>query len=62
MDRAFGYSREMSWQCLFEPRVIEFDQKRVGLNPVARQNVTDEIVEQITEHVVSHFSCCQYAC
>ena len=40
-------------QCLFEPRVIEFDQKRGGAKPFSSPDVTDEIVEQVADHVVS---------
>ncbi|KAI0772590.1 actin-like ATPase domain-containing protein [Irpex lacteus] len=37
--------------CLFEPRVIEFDQKRKGTHPFSSPDVTDEIVEQISDHI-----------
>ncbi|THG98270.1 hypothetical protein EW026_g3894 [Hermanssonia centrifuga] len=37
--------------CLFEPRVIEFDQKRAGCRPFSLPDVTDEIVEQTADHV-----------
>ncbi|KAF8659821.1 hypothetical protein AX16_001706 [Volvariella volvacea WC 439] len=36
--------------CLFEPRVIEFDRKRVGLGPYV-VDVTDEIIEQPGDQV-----------
>ncbi|KIP07419.1 hypothetical protein PHLGIDRAFT_127629 [Phlebiopsis gigantea 11061_1 CR5-6] len=36
--------------CLFEPRVIEFEQKRRGQRPYSSPDVTDEIVEQIADH------------
>lgn len=39
-------------QCLFEPRVIEFNQKRSGSHPFSSPDVTDEIVEQIGDHIV----------
>ncbi|KAF8623025.1 hypothetical protein AX15_006537 [Amanita polypyramis BW_CC] len=37
--------------CLFEPRVIEFDRKHIGLRPIACPDVTDEIIEQAGDHV-----------
>ncbi|KZT69246.1 actin-like ATPase domain-containing protein [Daedalea quercina L-15889] len=36
--------------CLFEPRVIEFDQKRAGMRPIAHPDVTEDIVEQLSDH------------
>ncbi|KAH9926941.1 actin-like ATPase domain-containing protein [Fomitopsis serialis] len=36
--------------CLFEPRVIEFDQKRAGMRPIAHPDVTEDIVEQPLEY------------
>ncbi|EKM50060.1 uncharacterized protein PHACADRAFT_264564 [Phanerochaete carnosa HHB-10118-sp] len=36
--------------CLFEPRVIEFEQKRTGTRPYASLEVTDEILEQAADH------------
>ncbi|KAJ3522623.1 hypothetical protein NM688_g8848 [Phlebia brevispora] len=49
--------------CLFEPRVIEFEQKRAGARPFCPAEVTDEIVEQTADHVVSFLdsSCAPYA-
>ncbi|KAG6329925.1 hypothetical protein ID866_9164, partial [Astraeus odoratus] len=37
--------------CIFEPRVIEFDRKRIGLRPVSSADVTEEIIENPTDHV-----------
>ncbi|PFH51828.1 hypothetical protein AMATHDRAFT_74707 [Amanita thiersii Skay4041] len=37
--------------CLFEPRVIEFDRKRVGLRPSSLADVTEEIIEHAGDHV-----------
>ncbi|KAI0692449.1 actin-like ATPase domain-containing protein [Cytidiella melzeri] len=37
--------------CMFEPRVVEFDQKRLGTHPFSSPDVTDEIVEQIGDHI-----------
>ncbi|KAF8141563.1 hypothetical protein EV363DRAFT_1308450 [Boletus edulis] len=37
--------------CIFEPRVIEFNRKRVGLRPISSTDVTEEIVENPTDHV-----------
>ncbi|EPQ56568.1 actin-like ATPase domain-containing protein [Gloeophyllum trabeum ATCC 11539] len=37
--------------CVFEPRVIEFDRKRVGMRPSSHPDVTEEIVESATDHV-----------
>ncbi|KAF8637628.1 hypothetical protein AX17_002697 [Amanita inopinata Kibby_2008] len=37
--------------CLFEPRVVEFDRKRVGLRPSSFPDVTDEIIEHAGDHV-----------
>ena len=39
-------------QCLFEPRVIEFDHKRENFHPIG-QNVTEEITGHQGEAVVS---------
>ncbi|CCM00587.1 uncharacterized protein FIBRA_02623 [Fibroporia radiculosa] len=36
--------------CLFEPRVIEFDQKRQGMSSVSHPDVTEDIVEQSSDH------------
>ncbi|TFY69107.1 hypothetical protein EVJ58_g619 [Rhodofomes roseus] len=36
--------------CLFEPRVIEFDQKRAAMRPIAHPDVTEDIVEQLSDH------------
>ncbi|KAI0923712.1 hypothetical protein AcV5_009185 [Taiwanofungus camphoratus] len=36
--------------CLFEPRVIEFDQKRVGTRPISHPDVSGDIVEQVSDH------------
>ena len=41
------------FQCLFEPRVIEFDQKRAGMRPIVHPDVTEDIVEQLSDHFVS---------
>ncbi|KZT27931.1 actin-like ATPase domain-containing protein [Neolentinus lepideus HHB14362 ss-1] len=37
--------------CIFEPRVIEFDRKRIGMRPSSHPDVTEEIVEAPTDHV-----------
>ncbi|KAI9464248.1 hypothetical protein HD554DRAFT_1286387 [Boletus coccyginus] len=37
--------------CIFEPRVIEFDRKRVGVRPISSTDVTEEIVENQVDHV-----------
>ncbi|KAG8220978.1 hypothetical protein J3R82DRAFT_2484 [Butyriboletus roseoflavus] len=37
--------------CIFEPRVVEFDRKRVGLRPISNTDVTEEIVENQADHV-----------
>ncbi|KAF9240697.1 hypothetical protein BU15DRAFT_87583 [Melanogaster broomeanus] len=37
--------------CVFEPRVIEFDRKRVGLRPISSTDVTEEIIEHSADHV-----------
>ncbi|KIK95252.1 hypothetical protein PAXRUDRAFT_827189 [Paxillus rubicundulus Ve08.2h10] len=37
--------------CIFEPRVIEFDRKRVSLRPLSSTDVTDEIIEHPGDHV-----------
>ncbi|KAI0343316.1 actin-like ATPase domain-containing protein [Trametopsis cervina] len=37
--------------CLFEPRVIEFEQKRTDTRGFSSPDVTDEIVEQIGDHI-----------
>lgn len=37
--------------CIFEPRVIEFDRKRVGFRPVSHADVTEEIIENPSDHV-----------
>lgn len=36
--------------CLFEPRVIEFDQKRDGMQPISHPDVSEDIVEQISDY------------
>ena len=42
----------MNLQCLFEPRVIEFDHKRENFHPIG-QNVTEEITGHNGDAVVS---------
>ncbi|OCH96264.1 actin-like ATPase domain-containing protein [Obba rivulosa] len=37
--------------CLFEPRVIEFDQKREGFRPVSHPDVTEGLIEQTSDYV-----------
>ncbi|OAX43971.1 actin-related protein [Rhizopogon vinicolor AM-OR11-026] len=37
--------------CIFEPRVIEFDRKHIGLRSIPHPDVTEEIIEQPTDHV-----------
>ncbi|PPQ78392.1 hypothetical protein CVT25_011615 [Psilocybe cyanescens] len=41
--------------CLFEPRVIEFDNKRENLHPIS-QNVTDEILGHQIDYVTNAMS------
>ena len=52
----FGSSQDLKGltfsQCLFEPRIVEFDKKRVGLRPASHPDVTDEIVEYIADRLV----------
>ncbi|TCD69619.1 actin-like protein arp8 [Steccherinum ochraceum] len=43
----------LSPMCLFEPRVIEFDNKRLNMRPVARPDVTAEVLDQPTDHVTN---------
>jgi actin-related protein 8 len=40
-------------QCIFEPRVIEFDRKRMGTRAISNSEVTEEIIEHATDRVVS---------
>jgi actin-related protein 8 len=40
-------------QCIFEPRVIEFDRKRMGTRVISNSEVTEEIIEHATDRVVS---------
>jgi hypothetical protein len=42
----------VNMQCLFEPRVIEFDHKRENFHPIG-QNVTEEITGHHGDAVVS---------
>lgn len=51
-DHALSHANPQP-QCVFEPRVIEFDRKRVGLRPMLSTDVTEEIVENQADHVVS---------
>lgn len=44
--------RPFHLQCLFEPRVIEFDNKRENFRPIG-QNVTEEIIGHHGDVVVS---------
>lgn len=37
--------------CIFEPRVIEFDRKRIGSKPISSPDVTEEIIEHPADHV-----------
>jgi len=37
--------------CIFEPRVIEFDRKRIGLHPSSHPDVSEEIMEHAADHV-----------
>ncbi|KAF5383740.1 hypothetical protein D9615_003529 [Tricholomella constricta] len=39
--------------CLFEPRVVEFDRKRIGLRPPSSYNVTEEIIDHQTDRVTN---------
>lgn len=36
--------------------MIEFDQKRAGMRPIAHPDVTEDIVEQMSDHFVSNRS------
>lgn len=47
----FSFSFSSLLQCLFEPRVIEFDSKRLGLRPYST-DVVEEIIEQHGDQVV----------
>jgi actin-related protein 8 len=40
-------------QCIFEPKVIEFDRKRLGMDSPHHPDVTEEIIELSGDHVVS---------
>jgi actin-related protein 8 len=40
-------------QCIFEPRVIEFDRKRIHMRTISHPDITEEIIEHATDHVVS---------
>ncbi|KZT10183.1 actin-like ATPase domain-containing protein [Laetiporus sulphureus 93-53] len=35
--------------CLFEPRVIEFDNKRLGMRPFSNPDVSEDIIESISD-------------
>ncbi|KAG1746603.1 uncharacterized protein EDB91DRAFT_1327944 [Suillus paluster] len=37
--------------CIFEPRVIEFDRKHIGLRSIPHADVTEEIIEHPADHV-----------
>lgn len=37
--------------CIFEPRVIEFDRKHIGLRSIPHPDVTEEIIEHPVDHV-----------
>lgn len=37
--------------CIFEPRVIEFDRKRIGSRSISSSDVTEEIIEHPADHV-----------
>ncbi|KAF8074975.1 hypothetical protein FPV67DRAFT_1575252 [Lyophyllum atratum] len=39
--------------CLFEPRVVEFERKRLGLRPPSSYNVTEEIIDHQTDRVTN---------
>lgn len=39
-------------QCLFEPRVVDFDRKRLGFQQHRKSDVTEEIIELQADHVV----------
>ena len=43
-------------QCLFEPRVIQFDAKRPSRRNTSNSMVTDEIVEQTSDIIVRYLS------
>ena len=42
-------------QCLFEPRVIEYDRKRIGLRLTTCPDVTDEIIDPAGDNPVRHW-------
>ena len=52
--RLFFSYISLDLQCLFEPRVIEFDHKRENFHPIG-QNVTEEITGHNGDAVVSGF-------
>ncbi|GLB41816.1 hypothetical protein LshimejAT787_1004160 [Lyophyllum shimeji] len=39
--------------CLFEPRVIKFERKRIGLRPPSSYNVTEEIIDHQTDGITN---------
>ncbi|KAG1770743.1 hypothetical protein EDD22DRAFT_977106 [Suillus occidentalis] len=45
--------------CIFEPRVIEFDRKHIGLRSIPHPDVTEEIIEHPVDHVGLITSCRQ---
>jgi len=41
--------------CIFEPRVIDFDRKRVAKQSGFQSDVTEEIIEHPSDRVVSNY-------
>lgn len=46
------YSFSTNSQCLFEPRVVDFDRKRLGFQQHRSPDVTEGIIELQADHVV----------
>ncbi|KZP09887.1 actin-like ATPase domain-containing protein [Athelia psychrophila] len=42
--------------CIFEPRVVEFDKKRIGFRPSCHPDVTEEIMEHSSDQVTTAMS------
>ncbi|KAH7913839.1 hypothetical protein BJ138DRAFT_1124029 [Hygrophoropsis aurantiaca] len=37
--------------CIFEPRVIEYDRKRIGMRSILHSDITEEIIEHSVDHI-----------
>ena len=47
---------DLSFQCLFEPRVIEFEQKRAGMRFLTRApDMAEEMVEQSADKLAERY-------